>query len=39
VSGGIGNIAAGIYSQIGGGANRGVSGMSDWRAGSLFETD
>lgn len=33
-----GNEAAGDYSTIGGGNGRSVSGIYDWRAGTLFET-
>jgi len=33
------NEASGDYSTIGGGYNRSVSGLYDWRAGSLFENN
>jgi hypothetical protein len=38
VSGGESNSAIGISSTVSGGKNRSVTGVSDWRAGSLFET-
>jgi hypothetical protein len=38
VSGGRYNTASGNYSSVSGGYQRSVSGIDDWRAGTLFET-
>jgi cell division protein FtsB len=39
VSGGRDNTASGEYSSVSGGQGRSVNGVSDWRAGNLFETE
>ncbi len=39
VSGGRNAVASGYYSSVSGGSSRSVSGLDDWRAGTLFEDD
>jgi hypothetical protein len=39
VSGGMDNTASGENSSVSGGVNRSVTGIYDWRAGWLFETN